>query len=91
MLVFNNYFYKNRKLKLHFGDRVAVLNVFLYQTGGSIHSTCSNYRVLIQVLQLSSQTVNSTVRLPNSEEVKGVMVNCCTISYHQPPMHVASD
>jgi hypothetical protein len=23
------------KSKLHFGDRVAVLNVFLYQTGGS--------------------------------------------------------
>jgi hypothetical protein len=35
MLVFNNYFFKNRKSKLHFGDRVAVLNVFLYQTGGS--------------------------------------------------------
>jgi hypothetical protein len=35
MLVSNNYFYKNRKSKLHFGDRVAVLNVFLYQTGGS--------------------------------------------------------
>jgi hypothetical protein len=35
MLVFNNYFCKNRKSKLHFGDRVAVLNVFLYQTGGS--------------------------------------------------------
>jgi septum formation topological specificity factor MinE len=25
MLVFNNYFCKNRKSKLHFGDRVAVL------------------------------------------------------------------
>jgi hypothetical protein len=36
MLVFNNYFCKNRKSKLHFGDRVAVLNVFFYQTGGSI-------------------------------------------------------
>jgi hypothetical protein len=34
MLVFNNYFCKNRKSKLHFGDHVAVLNVFLYQTGG---------------------------------------------------------
>jgi hypothetical protein len=36
MLVFNNYFCKNRKSKLHFGDCVAVLNAFLYQTGGSI-------------------------------------------------------
>jgi hypothetical protein len=35
MLVFNNYSCKNRKSKLRFGDRVAVLNVFLYQTGGS--------------------------------------------------------
>jgi hypothetical protein len=35
MLVFNNYSCKNRKSKLHFGDRVIVLNVFLYQTGGS--------------------------------------------------------
>jgi hypothetical protein len=35
MLVFNNYFCKNRKSKLHFGDRVAVLNVFLYQSRGS--------------------------------------------------------
>jgi hypothetical protein len=39
MLVFNNYFCKNSKSKLHFGDRVAVLNVFLYQTGGS---TCNS-------------------------------------------------
>jgi hypothetical protein len=36
MLVFNNYFCKNRKSKLHSGDRVAVINVFLYQTGASI-------------------------------------------------------
>jgi hypothetical protein len=35
MLVFNNYFYKNRKSKLYFGDRVAVLHDFIYQTGGS--------------------------------------------------------
>jgi hypothetical protein len=35
MLVFNYYFCKNRKSKLHIADRVAVLNVFLYQTGGS--------------------------------------------------------
>jgi hypothetical protein len=35
MLVFNNYFCKNRKSKLRFGDCVVVLNVFLYQTGGS--------------------------------------------------------
>jgi hypothetical protein len=41
MLVFNNYFCKNRKSKLHFGDRVTVLNVFLYQTGGSMSRTLS--------------------------------------------------
>jgi hypothetical protein len=36
MLVFNKYFYKNKKSKLYFGDRIAVLNDFIYQTGGSI-------------------------------------------------------
>jgi hypothetical protein len=36
MLVFNKYFYKKKKSKLYFGDRVAVLNDFIYQTGGSI-------------------------------------------------------
>jgi hypothetical protein len=35
MLVVNKYFYKNNKSKLYFGDRVAVLNDFIYQTGGS--------------------------------------------------------
>jgi hypothetical protein len=35
MLVFNKYFYKNKKSKLYFGDRVTVLNDFIYQTGGS--------------------------------------------------------
>jgi hypothetical protein len=29
MLVFNKYFYKNKKSKLYFGDRVAVLNDFI--------------------------------------------------------------
>jgi hypothetical protein len=38
MLVFNKYFYKKNKSKLYFGDRVAVLNDFIYQTGGS---TCT--------------------------------------------------
>jgi hypothetical protein len=44
MLVFNNYFCKNRKSKLHFGDRVAVLNVFLYQTRESTFLPPSNER-----------------------------------------------
>jgi hypothetical protein len=35
MLVFNKYFYKNKKSKLYFGDRVAVLNDFIYRTGES--------------------------------------------------------
>jgi hypothetical protein len=47
MLVFNNYFCKNRKSKLHFEDRVAVLilNVFLYQTGGSSYFLSKEYMV----------------------------------------------
>jgi hypothetical protein len=40
MLVFNKYFYKKKKLKLYFGDRVAVLNDFIYQTGGSTVFLC---------------------------------------------------
>jgi hypothetical protein len=35
MLVFNKYFYNNKKLKLYFRDRVAVLNNFIYQTWGN--------------------------------------------------------
>jgi hypothetical protein len=38
MLVFNKYFYE-KKSKLYFRDRVAVLNDFIYQTGGSILNT----------------------------------------------------
>jgi hypothetical protein len=34
MLVFNKKFSK-KKSKLYFGDRVAVLNDFIYQTGGN--------------------------------------------------------
>jgi hypothetical protein len=34
MLVFNKYYYKNKKSKLYFGYRVAVLNNFIYQTRG---------------------------------------------------------
>jgi hypothetical protein len=36
LLVFNKYFYKKKKSKLYFGDRVAVLNDFVYRTGGSM-------------------------------------------------------
>jgi hypothetical protein len=36
MLVFNKYFYKNKKLKLYFGDRITVINDFIYQTRGSM-------------------------------------------------------
>jgi hypothetical protein len=35
MLVVNKYFYKNKKSKLYFGNRVVVLNNFIYQTIGS--------------------------------------------------------
>jgi hypothetical protein len=36
MLVFNKYFYKNKKSKLYFWDRVAVLNDLFYEYGGSM-------------------------------------------------------
>jgi hypothetical protein len=42
MLVFNKYFYKKKKSKLYFGDRVAVLNDFIYQTGWSIRIKSCN-------------------------------------------------
>jgi hypothetical protein len=35
MFIFNKYFCKNKKSKLYFENRVAVLNAFIYQTGGS--------------------------------------------------------
>jgi hypothetical protein len=35
VLVYNKKIHKNKKSKLYFGDRVAVLNNFIYQTGGS--------------------------------------------------------
>jgi hypothetical protein len=31
MLFCNKYFYKNKKSKLHFGDRTVVLNDFIYR------------------------------------------------------------
>jgi hypothetical protein len=47
MLVFNKYFYKNKKSKLYFGDRVAVLNDFICQTGG-ITFACSSMQATKQ-------------------------------------------
>jgi hypothetical protein len=44
MLIFNKYFYKNKKSKLYFGDRVTVLNDFIYQTGGSTTQTLTHAR-----------------------------------------------
>jgi hypothetical protein len=35
LLASNKYFYKNKKSKLYFGDRVAVLNDMFYEYGGS--------------------------------------------------------
>jgi hypothetical protein len=37
MLVFDNYFYKNEESKLYFGDRVTVLNDFLYKHEGMLY------------------------------------------------------
>jgi hypothetical protein len=36
MLIFNKYIYTNKKWKLFFLNGVAILNDFIYQTGGSI-------------------------------------------------------
>jgi hypothetical protein len=52
-LVFNNYFYKNKKLKLYFEDRVVVLNDLFYGCEGSILSQnklCVNTRNHINIL-----------------------------------------
>jgi hypothetical protein len=45
MLIFNKYFYKNKKSKLYFGDRVVVINDFIHQTEGSRDWT-SNFEAL---------------------------------------------
>jgi hypothetical protein len=37
MLVLNKYFYNNKKSKLNFGDRAAVLNDMFYEYGGSTY------------------------------------------------------
>ena len=42
MPFFDKYFYKNKKSKLGFGDRVVVLNDFFYEYGGSILYMCLN-------------------------------------------------
>jgi hypothetical protein len=60
MLIFNNYFCKNRKSKLHFGDRVAVLNVFLYQTGGS---TSFSLTILTPAQSTHDRRTTSTTNL----------------------------
>jgi hypothetical protein len=49
MLVFNKYFYKKNKSKLYFGDRVAVLNDFIYQTGGSTSYLYGTYDYLLAI------------------------------------------
>jgi hypothetical protein len=51
MLVFNKYFYKKEKSKLYFGNRVAALNDFIYQTGGSIGY---EYIVFLWILDTNS-------------------------------------
>jgi hypothetical protein len=60
MLVFNKYFYKKKKSKLYFGDCVAILNDFIYQTGGStmLCSLLSRYNLRILSLCLVSSWIN---------------------------------
>jgi hypothetical protein len=48
MLVFKKCFYKNKKSKLYFGDRVAVLNDFICPTGESNSSTSSSGRAFLK-------------------------------------------
>jgi hypothetical protein len=43
MLVFNNYFYQNKKSKFYFGDRITILNGFFYQIGGSMLGIVTNH------------------------------------------------
>jgi hypothetical protein len=62
MLIFNNYFYKDRKSKLYFGDRVAVLNDFIYQTGGStsrILRPCMYVMTSLRTSEAVAQQVNT--------------------------------
>jgi hypothetical protein len=54
MLVFNNYFCKNRKSKLHFGDRV------LYQTGGSNNNIQKDGKLSLSALQVDTLVENLT-------------------------------
>jgi len=45
IVIFNKYFYKNKKLKLSFKDRVVVLNDFLYKYRNSTYlSVCGSKR-----------------------------------------------
>jgi hypothetical protein len=60
MLVFNKYFYRKKKSKLYFGDRVAVLNDFIYQTGGS---RVNIYLVLASRIQLATRTISEHTNL----------------------------
>jgi hypothetical protein len=53
MLIFNKYFYKNKKSKLYFGDRVAVINDFIYQTGGSMLPSIIEFSPMCGALTIS--------------------------------------
>jgi hypothetical protein len=69
MLVFNKYFYenkkskfylffyKNKKSKLYFGDRVAVLNDFIYQIGGSHNKYVENH--LFRLKELKTHLIDA--------------------------------
>jgi hypothetical protein len=66
MLVFNKYFYKKKKSKLYFGDRVTVLNDFIYQTGGSTPSLRSFFLdvayLKLSVEEMAEQSMGQTWR-----------------------------
>ena len=53
---FDKYFYKNKELKLDFGDRIVILNGFLYGYGGSIaYMQRSTYRKAGPELNVSTK------------------------------------
>jgi len=50
MSLFHKYFYNNKRRKLCFGDRVAVLNDILYEYEGTTMSVSEHYIIAIKWL-----------------------------------------
>jgi hypothetical protein len=67
-LVFNKYFYKNKKLKLYFRDCVAFLNDFIYRSGSSTFICLSLPIILKQWLFLSGNFVRHVEEVKTGEK-----------------------